>query len=395
MATPKRKDDNDSTAEHERSTKRPRTHYTSFRAARPRRPETVMTSAQNSSADPQPSATKRTRSGFRVARPRVPESITSPVSSSISSSSRVTTLAVGPTGRRKGKHKDRNHTPAVADIPSPATLLEDASCNDDQPPNEPTLQDEPSPTPVIHTKPKRSRNNIAKVCGDWESSDMILIHFGIKAKLLEWLSIQDTTLDEILRHDGLGDFLGRQNCVLCDKEIGRFKCKDCSGGCQLRCSACIVKCHQNVPLHRIEVSRFVTATEKKCLWIYFLSNGLGSFSIRILSKILDFVYNSDMVDVLALVRLPGLQLSWSSTLLAYIPLTSTTATVRRMTRSIEEHNYCNRDGFQRHSRGPTPFLHLTALIHSTNIPCKERVISTTSITICYGKLIMPIYRRPL
>lgn len=37
---------------------------------------------------------------------------------------------------------------------------------------------------------------------------MILIHFGIKVKLLEWLSIQDTTLDEILWHDGLGDFWG-------------------------------------------------------------------------------------------------------------------------------------------------------------------------------------------
>lgn len=154
MAIPKCKDNNDSTPEHECSTMCPRTHYTSFHAACPRRPETVMTSAQNSSADPQPSATKCTRSGFRIARPQVLESITSSVSSSISSSSRVTTLAVGPTGCRKGKHKDRNHTPAVADIPSPATLLEEASCNDDQPPNEPTLQDEPSPTPIIHTKPK-------------------------------------------------------------------------------------------------------------------------------------------------------------------------------------------------------------------------------------------------
>ena len=190
MAIPKHKDNNDSSIEHQHSTKHPCTHYTSFRAACPQRPETVMTSAQNSSANPQPSATKHTCSGFHIAHPWVPESITSSVSLLISLSSQVTTLAVGPTCRRKGKHKDWNHTPAVTDIPSPATLLEDASCNDNQPPNKPTLQDEPLPTPVIHTKPKRSRNNNAKVCGDWESSDMILIHFGIKMKLLEWLSIR-------------------------------------------------------------------------------------------------------------------------------------------------------------------------------------------------------------
>ena len=276
MAIPKRKGDNVSNIGPQPSTKRSRTH-SSFHAARPRRSETSTTAissssanisgAANPSANPQSSATKRTRPGFCVSLPRVPESITSAVSPSISSSSRVTTLAVGPTGRRKGKRKYRNHTPAVTELgltisPSPPTLLEDTSYNDGQPPNEPELQDKPSPAPIIHTKPKRYRNNNAKVRRDWVNSDMRLIYFGLKTKLLEWLSIQDATLDEILRHDGLGDFFGRQNCVSCDREIGRFKCRDCSGGCRLRCSTCIVKCHQDVPLHRIEVSFFVTATKK-------------------------------------------------------------------------------------------------------------------------------------
>lgn len=60
-------------------------------------------------------------------------------------------------------------------------------------------------------------------------------------------------LDEILRHDGLGDFLGYQYCVECEEQDGIFKCRDCSGGCRLHCQACIVKMHRHAPLHRIEV----------------------------------------------------------------------------------------------------------------------------------------------
>lgn len=81
-----------------------------------------------------------------------------------------------------------------------------------------------------------------------------LNNFILQSKLLEWLSFQDATLDELLRHDGLGDFLGYEYCVTCNKEPGLFKCKDCSGGSRLHCQACTVKSHQNTPLHRIEVS---------------------------------------------------------------------------------------------------------------------------------------------
>ncbi|KAF8333820.1 hypothetical protein F5887DRAFT_892938 [Amanita rubescens] len=71
-------------------------------------------------------------------------------------------------------------------------------------------------------------------------------------KLEQWLSLRDASLDEILRHDGLGDFLGNTTCITCKEDAGTFKCRDCCGGGRLRCRACIVRMHQDIPLHRIE-----------------------------------------------------------------------------------------------------------------------------------------------
>jgi hypothetical protein len=60
-------------------------------------------------------------------------------------------------------------------------------------------------------------------------------------------------LDEIIRHDGLGDFLGKTECSQCGKLPGVIKCKDCTSGRMLLCPDCTVACHQTLPLHRIEV----------------------------------------------------------------------------------------------------------------------------------------------
>lgn len=87
-----------------------------------------------------------------------------------------------------------------------------------------------------------------------------------------------------------------------------FKCKDCLGGCQLRCQACIVKSHHDAPLHRIEVSLLFSLQKSDDLFIY-LSDGQGSFLIRIPSKTLDSVYNLDTAEVLALVRPLARQIS--------------------------------------------------------------------------------------
>ena len=85
--------------------------------------------------------------------------------------------------------------------------------------------------------------------------------FFWKSELLKWLYLRDMTLDEILCHDGLGNYLGHQQCCECHEEPGVFKCRDCSGGGCLCCQACVVRVHQDLPLHHIKVSSFTTAME--------------------------------------------------------------------------------------------------------------------------------------
>ncbi|KAF8976196.1 hypothetical protein BDQ17DRAFT_1395169 [Cyathus striatus] len=72
------------------------------------------------------------------------------------------------------------------------------------------------------------------------------------AKLNEWVNYQDEFLDELLRHDGKGDYISEDKCSECKKENGSYKCKDCFHGCLLQCRKCIIRGHKNLPLHRIE-----------------------------------------------------------------------------------------------------------------------------------------------
>jgi len=73
-------------------------------------------------------------------------------------------------------------------------------------------------------------------------------------KLNEWLNFRGIFLEEILRHDGLGDFIGLTNCTNCGKAPGIYKCNGCGKGGMLKCAECMVNLHQALPLHRIEVS---------------------------------------------------------------------------------------------------------------------------------------------
>ena len=117
----KRRDGNDSTADTRPCGKRLR-KYSGLHPARAQEPESTIAASPsvpviNSNANPQPSVKSGCNcTGFRAACSREPESI-APAGPglSTSSNSRVTTLAVGPTGCRKGKHKDRNHKPASVD----------------------------------------------------------------------------------------------------------------------------------------------------------------------------------------------------------------------------------------------------------------------------------------
>ncbi|KAM6491450.1 hypothetical protein JOM56_013019 [Amanita muscaria] len=72
------------------------------------------------------------------------------------------------------------------------------------------------------------------------------------SKLQEWLSFRQGSLDELLRHDGLGSFLGRTQCITCGEAEGGYKCRDCFDGSLLRCQKCLLDYHKRHPLHRIE-----------------------------------------------------------------------------------------------------------------------------------------------
>lgn len=75
----------------------------------------------------------------------------------------------------------------------------------------------------------------------------------------QWLKHRPVFLDELLRLDGLGDAHdGPGVCPDCLNSQAQIKCNDCFEGI-MRCSACAVSFHKNLPLHRIQV-RWVSRT---------------------------------------------------------------------------------------------------------------------------------------
>lgn len=75
----------------------------------------------------------------------------------------------------------------------------------------------------------------------------------------EWLRRRPVFLDESLRHDGLGDaWCGVGLCPDCSTCPAQYRCKDCFEGI-MRCSACIVSFHRNLPLHRVQVRKVFCA----------------------------------------------------------------------------------------------------------------------------------------
>ncbi|KAF8157396.1 hypothetical protein BJ912DRAFT_1026998 [Pholiota molesta] len=86
----------------------------------------------------------------------------------------------------------------------------------------------------VASKAKRSRDN------------------NTQSKLHQWLAFRSDTLDELLRHDGLGGSLEDDSCTICKNVVGMVRCKDCFGGGRLRCNVCMVQTHREAPLHRVE-----------------------------------------------------------------------------------------------------------------------------------------------
>lgn len=71
----------------------------------------------------------------------------------------------------------------------------------------------------------------------------------------DWIRhVRQSYLDELVRHDGLGDADECVVCPTCKVGLGTVKCMDCSSSA-MACTVCIVKLHQRNPLHRVEVCR--------------------------------------------------------------------------------------------------------------------------------------------
>ncbi|KAF7325883.1 CxC2 domain-containing protein [Mycena kentingensis (nom. inval.)] len=75
---------------------------------------------------------------------------------------------------------------------------------------------------------------------------------------IQWREFQRLFLDEILRHEGLEDFHSAPSCSMCAARFDvaaptscrLFRCSEC--GSFPRCTSCMTKSHQFMPLHDIE-----------------------------------------------------------------------------------------------------------------------------------------------
>ena len=104
---------------------------------------------------------------------------------------------------------------------------------------------------TVAPKPKPKRKNTTSVRVLLQVFLALLTIF--QSKLKEWLPFRDSFLNELLRHDGHGDYLGSTICLSCGQEGGVLKCRECFSGSLLRCRACVLQAHQDHPLHHVEV----------------------------------------------------------------------------------------------------------------------------------------------
>ena len=219
-----------------------------------------MTKRPNTSS-PAPAQLKvkrpRKAAGFRLARPPSPSG-SQPTTSSSSSLFVTVTQNEGRPGILAQSRVITNDLETVeqSTIPVTNSQIQDP-CNeipDDFILGEQLEEAGPS-DPQEPQEPKRKRQTTNYVRPSKHCTDLFilveLIHH--QDKLKEWLPFRNVFLDELLRHDGLGDFLGHSKCPKCKEQDGVFKCKDCPNGRMLKCQGCIVSLHQELPLHRVEV----------------------------------------------------------------------------------------------------------------------------------------------
>jgi hypothetical protein len=104
--------------------------------------------------------------------------------------------------------------------------------------------------------------------------------------LLKWTEDRDLFLQELLRHEGRGDYMHDTVCKSCHSGAPQFRCRDCFGT-ELCCHSCIVASHANNPAHRIQVRvpyssyfRFNVSLQE---WtgIYFVPVSLKKLGLRV------------------------------------------------------------------------------------------------------------------
>ena len=149
---------------------------------------TIMAKRKNID-EPKNESAKRARNPtvFRAACPRESQSVAPSSSSSMSTTSRITTLVLGPKGRRTGKRKDRSH----ATQPTLDATLGDTIPDAVNAPEEGLVADatedgvqlaEALPAVQIEAKPKRKRDNKTQVCDCVITigSLLTLVYFEVK-----------------------------------------------------------------------------------------------------------------------------------------------------------------------------------------------------------------------
>ena len=115
----------------------------------------------------------------------------------------------------------------------------------------------PDDAVTASTKPKRKKCvNTTSVSSCRPS--LLPYLTAAQSRLTEWLQYRNGSLDELLRLYGRGDYHGIDTCATCKNNEGVYRCLDCFGNCQLHCNGCLVKKHQDLPLHRVEVCSFLS-----------------------------------------------------------------------------------------------------------------------------------------
>jgi len=118
----------------------------------------------------------------------------------------------------------------------------------------PTLPDD---AVTASTKPKRKKRvNTTSVSSRRPS--LLPYLTAAQSRLTEWLQYRDGSLDKLLHLYGWGDYHGIDTCATCKNNEGVYQCLDCFSNCQLHCNGCLVKKHQDLPLHRVEVRSFLS-----------------------------------------------------------------------------------------------------------------------------------------